>query len=79
MTANQALLIQSLTRRASNSFVIVCNLFSDFLGGMYNYMYIILCPLPSYSKLDRPRGETIHFTYLHIEIGISAFARVNHY
>lgn len=42
-------------------------------------MYIILCPLPSYSKLDRPRGETIHFTYLHIEIGISVFARVNHY
>lgn len=79
MTANQALLIQSLTRRASNSFVIVCNLFSDFLGGMYNVYVYHFMPPPLYSKLDRPRGETIHFTYLHIEIGISVFARVNHY
>lgn len=79
MTANQALLIQSLTRRASNSFVLSAIYFLIFLAVCTMYMYIILCPLPSYSKLDRPRGETIHFTYLHIEIGISAFARVKHY
>lgn len=66
MTANQALLIQSLTRRASNSFVIVCNLFSDFHGGMYNVYVYHLMPPPLLLEIRSAKGRnnTFHlFTY----------------